>query len=377
MQFAAAGPSARRGLVAATNGTPRSHIGRRSAHRFRWRRARPPARIGAVVVLIAAAGLTAGVSGCGFPNRLGAANSIGDTIRAMPGVNAADVHYDTSFDGGAHFNLEVTLADTASAPQAAAVGRTFVDRMRAANFAEFDVKLEVAYKANHDPDSSVPGSRAEFDYHFDRRARGGPSSGDVADSLAMWLQVAQSPVSVGATLIQPAWGGPDTSRSISVALAPSVSDAGIAGLIHAHPDLTTATWILNIPSSQRFAPPRAYQVRGPFPDQHRRALWQQIVDQIGSRDAAQASTDTIDTHAGVPSTRVEVDVDSGPDEPQRFDHIAHVVIPLLPGLGLPVGLRMLGHLDQIEFTLGGCDRPDPHHTPSPLENELRRQYQHC
>lgn len=317
------------------------------------------------------------MSGCGFPNRRGAANAIADTIRALPGVSKADVRYNTSFDGGAHFDLDVTLVDTATDTQTAAMGRTFVDRMRAADFAEFDVNLTVTYKANNDPGAAAPGSTAMFAYHFDRRPRGGPSSSDVADSLSLWLQVAQSPPSAGVLLDQPAWGGPDNSRNINVYLGSSVNDAAIADLTRAHPELTAATWQINIPSPEKYRHPRTYKIRGPFPGQHRRELWQQIVDQLGPTDTAEASTDTIDTHAGLAPTTVEIDVQSGPDEAQRFDRTAHAVTPLLPGLGPPILLRLTARVDQIKFTIGGCDPPEPHHLPSALETELRRQYQHC
>lgn len=331
----------------------------------------------ALRLLITATVAIAAVSGCGFPDRRGAANAIGDTIRALPGVTAADVYYHTSFDGGAHFNLNVVLTDNASDTQAAGVGRTFVDRVRAANFAEFNVTLTVAYKASNDANATVPGSSAIFAYQFDRTGHGGPSSSQVADSLALWLQIAQSPATTGVLLNQPSWAGPPSSRSITVYLSSSVADAAIAGLIHAHPELVSATWQVNTPAANRFGQPRTYAVRGPFPDQRRRELWQQIIDQIGPDDGAQASTDTIDVHPGVAPTRVEIDLASGRDEQQRFEHVAHTVTPLLPGLGLPISFRLMAHVDQIEFTLGGCDRPDTHRTPSPLENELRQQFQHC
>lgn len=330
----------------------------------------------AAMVLIAAAFAT-GVSACGFPNRRGAANAISDTIRTLPGVSAADVRYRTSIDSGAHFDLDVTLADTATDTQARAVGRTFVDRVRAADFAEFDVTLAVAYRVPSDFIPSALGSRANFEYHFDAVPHGGPASTDVADSLALWLQVAQSPAAAAVLLGQPAWGGPANSKDITVVLAASVDDPVIADLIHAHPELSTATWQVNIPPANRFAQPRRYTVRGRFPEQRLRGRWQQIVDQIGSDDEAEAATDTIDTHAGVAPNRVEISVESGSDEQQRFEHLARAVTPLLPGLGLPVHLRLLAPADQIEFTLGGCDPPDPAHTPSPLESELRQQYQSC
>jgi hypothetical protein len=169
-------------------------------------------------------------------------------------------------------------------------------------------------------------------------------------------------------------GWPANSKNITVVLPASVDDSAITELIHAHPELNTATWQVNIPPANRFAQPRTYAVRGRFPEQRLRGLWQQIVDQIGPDDEAEATTNTNDIHT---PARVEISVESGSGEQQRFEHIAHAVTPLLPSLGLPVYFRLLAQVDQIQFTLGGCDPPDPAHTPSPLESELRRRYQHC
>jgi hypothetical protein len=312
----------------------------------------------------------------GAVNRRCAANAVGDAIRGMSGVSAAAVRYQTSITNGSHFDLQITLSDTASAAEAAAVGRAFVNRIRDAYFPDFKVSLHVAYKADPAVDAVAPGARADFDYNFDLRARGGPSSSDVADSLAMWLQIAQSPATVGVRLGQPAWAGPDNSRDVTVFLAPAATDAAIAELIHEHPDLATATWEIDSPPPERFRQLRSYRIRGPFPSQQRRGLWRQIVDQIGSADA-RASTDTVDLHAGVPPTSVEISVSMGPRSSQQFGDFARAVTPLLPGLGLPIAYRLFGLEQRVEFTLGGCDRPDPRYPPSALESELRQQYQHC
>jgi hypothetical protein len=336
---------------------------------IRRRRSNTVLVVGAVVML-------AGVIVYSTIDRRGAANAVGDAIRAMPGVSAAEVRYENGIDVGAHFDLEVTLSETASDTQAAAVGQTFVDRMRAAYFPDFEVNLDVAYKANPDSNAVVPGSQARFGYDFDLLARGGPSSSDVAGSLAMWLHIAQSPATVGVSLIQPGSFGQVTPREITVFLAPSVTDAAITALIRAHPDLATATWAFDIPSPNRFGHRRSCRVRGPFPSQQRRDLWRQIVDQIGSADA-RASTDTVDVHAGIPPTSVEIDLDFGPSELRQFEDAARAVTSLLPGLGLPIAYRLFGRNQHVEFTLGGCDRPDPRYPPSALENELRGQYQHC
>jgi hypothetical protein len=329
------------------------------------------------VVVIAVAALVAAASGCAFVDRSGAANAIGDTVRAMPGVSAAEVNYHTSFEDGAHFNLKVTLADTASDTQAAAVGRTFVDRMRAAHFSDFEVQLAVAYKANSDNSGLTPGASALFDFQLGLLGRGGAASTEVADRLALLIQVAQSPATAGVSIDQPSWDTRNSSR-ITVDLAPSVTDPAITDLIHAHPELASATWQISIPSPQPAGRARTYKMRGPFPSQQRRDLWHQIVDQIGPADA-EADTDTVKPRAfGVAPTVVGIDLSSGSDGQQQFERIARAVTPLLPGLGLPVNFRLDGYPGgHIQFTLGGCDRPEAGRTPSALENELRRQYQHC
>lgn len=164
------------------------------------------------------------------------------------------------------------------------------------------------------------------------------------------------------SLQQPAWGGPANSKNITVVLPASVDDSAITELIHAHPELNTATWQVNIPPANRFAQPRTYAVRGRFPEQRLRGLWQQIVDQIGPDDEAEATTNTNDIHT---PARMEISVESGSGEQQRFEHIAHAVTPLLPGLGLPVYFRLLAQVDQIQFTLAAAIHPTrpthPHH----------------
>ncbi|WP_445169500.1 hypothetical protein ACTXG7_09350 [Mycolicibacterium sp. Dal123E01] len=313
------------------------------------------------------------IAGCGFPDRRGAAESIGADIRALPGVKTADVHYDTSFDGGAHFHLHVTLAEGVTDAQAAAVGRTFVDKMRAADFASFDVALKVSYREVDDLSIRTPiGARAEFSYTFTNSTDGGPSSSDAADSMTLTLQIMQSPAVRAMWLTAPAYLGPANSRRITVALAPSAHDPDIAALMNGHPELRTATWqiVVGPPTG-----PEIYRVRGPFPDAQRRALWQRIVDTVGAAGSVDADTDTLDQQAVHSS--VQVNVSGGPDNPRQIDQVVRAVTPLLPDLGLPLHVRFIGNTDDVEFTLGGCESPRPGHTPSPLETELRQRFQRC
>ncbi|MBB5163564.1 hypothetical protein [Mycobacterium sp. AZCC_0083] len=70
-------------------------------------------------LIIATAVVALSLTGCGFPNRRGAADAIDKAIRTMPGVANTDIRYDTSFDGGAYFSMTVTLTAQTSHDQAA------------------------------------------------------------------------------------------------------------------------------------------------------------------------------------------------------------------------------------------------------------------
>jgi hypothetical protein len=321
--------------------------------------------------------LTAGAGGCSA-DRSAAARAIGNAVRALPGVADTDVTYYS----GASFRLDVTLAETVSDTQAAAVGSTFVDRMRAADFGGFDVILNVAYPANNSRATKTSDSHASFQYHFRSAPESAlhnpsPSSAEVASGLALWLQAAQSPATVGAALHQEASTGTGSRQSIVVSISSSVDDKAIAELIDAHPALRAATWKSSIPPGAAPREFRVYRIRGQFPDRRRRELWQQILGQLGPDDDGDAVTDPAGAQASGALTNVKIDLWAKPQTSERVEGITRAVLPLLPGLGSPVRVNIFSYTASIELILGGCSQPAPNHRPSTLEVELRRQYERC
>ncbi|ADG97019.1 hypothetical protein Srot_0535 [Segniliparus rotundus DSM 44985] len=336
---------------------------------------RRPFRVAAM--MLCAVVLTAGAGGCSA-DRSAEARAIGNAVRALPGVAAADVAYRS----GASFRLDVTLAETASQTQAAAVGSTFVDRMRAGDFGGFDVILNVAYPANSSRATKTSDSHASFQYHFrsapeNAASNPNPSSAEVASSLALWLQTAQSPATVGATVHQEALPGTNSRRSIVVSISSSVDDEAIAELIDAHPELRDATWKSSVPPGAARREFRVYRIHGQFPDRERRELWQQILERLGPDDDGDAVTDPAGAQASGALTNVKIDLWAKPNTNERVEGITRAVVPLLPGLGSPVRVNIFSYTESVELILGGCSQPSPNHRPSALEAELRRQYERC
>jgi hypothetical protein len=326
------------------------------------------------------------LTGCGFPDRRGAAESIGAAIRAMPGVADTDVGYDTSFDGGAHFHLTVTLSGAASNEQGAAVARTFVEQMIAADFRHFDVRLDLAYqRAGADAARSL----LSVDYYPSEDVQAGMSADAVAESATWWLDVARSSGVADVTVSLPLDNiYADVTRPLWVTLPVDADDAVLTDLIRRHPQLNSAVWSVALPSPKPPSQPRSYDSRGRFLDRHSRQVWQRIVDQLGPFDGAKASTQIPPQHGLTPTT-VEIGwgFDYGRDN--DLERIARGVSPLLTELPGPVRFQLNTRVQDpasgdvvdrdLTITIGGCTPPDPkyNHPAVPLEAKLRHLYESC
>lgn len=327
--------------------------------------------------------------GCGFPDRRDAAESIAQTIRAMPGVAGADARYDTSFDGGAHFDLTVTLTPTASKEQGAAVGRAFVDKLTKANFAHFDVTFELIYRRAGTAD--IPGSYTKTssslrtEYSFDDPAVVGSdrSPDAVAEAATWWLDTARSPAVeiVSAALpLQDRYTGV-TGPNLHVQLPVGADDAVLRGLIAAHPQLNSAAWDVSLPGRDPFTPMKTYSAVGLFLDHRLRQTWQTIVAGVLPIDPAEASTQ-LPPKPGRPPTEATITLAFDNDRHDDFDQAARNLTPLLAQLPGPV-LFHLGGRDVAErnltLTIGGCTAAGAPatHPNDPLEAELRHRYEKC
>jgi hypothetical protein len=306
----------------------------------------------------------------------------------MAGVATADVHYDTSFDGGAHFDLRVTLAPAVTNDQGAAVAHTFVDRMIAADFAHFDVVFDLKFRRPALAESA-PDSRLATRWGFHDKVRADPSAQAVADGVVWWLDVARSPAVDAATVSLPlddrSTGviGPNLSVQVPV----TADDAALAELIRAHPQLNSAQWTVPIPAPDPINRPNTYQSVGLFPDRQARETWQRITTQLTRIDSANASTQPDLPPA--PKTVVTVGLGFDFGRQDDFERIARGVAPLLSGLPLPVVFRLNARVEaspsgdvvnrDLTVTIGGCTQADPkdNHPTEPLEAELRQQYEKC
>lgn len=310
------------------------------------------------------------LAGCGFPDRRGAADSIRQAIGTMPGVADAQARYDTSFDGGAHFTLTVTLGPTTTADQAAAVGRTFVDRMVAADFANFDVLLELKR-----PQGAAV---SQFTVRFPDATHADPSAQAVADTAGWWLDVARSPAVGAATVSLP-------QGNTGVELRIDADDAVVAELMHVHPQLESARWTVSVPAPNPVDRPNTYEVTGTFPNHAARAAWQRVTAQLSRIDTASATTHLPPQQQ--PPTAVTVGLGFDPGREQDFERVARGVAPLLADLPLPALLQLHGRVQgpdrvvdrDLAVTVGGCTPADPKYThpTEPLEAELRSKYEKC
>jgi len=337
-------------------------------------------------LIIATAVVALSLTGCGFPNRRGAADAIDKAIRTMPGVANTDIRYDTSFDGGAYFSMTVTLTAQTSNDQGAAVARAFFEQVIAADFTSFHVQLELHYQR---PGATPADSVLNFSYDFVQGVRGGPSPDAVAETATWWFDVAHSPGVMSAAVTLPLDGIDAHDGSyVGVTIPVDADDAVLTDLIHRHPQLNSARWNVVAPSRPYPFPPRSYTSTGRFLDHHSRLTWARIVDQLQPDDVAKASTQ-IPPDNGQPPTTVDIGWGLVSGRDGDFERVARGVAALLTELPGPVLFQLTTRVmdpvtndvvdRNLAITVGGCTATDPNRLtpPLPLENELRHLYERC
>jgi hypothetical protein len=343
-------------------------------------------RLPATVVVVAAVAFCTG--GCSFPDRRDAADSIGQTIRAMPGVGGADVRYNTSFDGGAHFDITVTLTPTANNEQGAAVGRAFVEKLANANFAHFDVTFELIYRRAGTADTPASyitnSSSLRTAYSFNDPAVIGPdrSPDAVAQAATWWLDIARSPAVKTVSAALPLHDHDTTGPKLHVQLPVDADDAILTYLIAAHPQLNSAAWEVSLPGRDPYTPTRTYSASGLFMDYRLRGAWQSIVAYLLPIDSAEAATQ-LPSKPGRSPTEATISLTFDNGREGDFDRVARSITPLLAQLPGPVLFHLTGR-DIVERTLavtiGGCTTaaaPADAKPSEPLEADLRRLYEKC
>lgn len=325
---------------------------------------------------------TLALSSCGFPNRSQEAKSIALTIRAMPGVQDTTYNYDTSFDGGAHFNLDVMVGKDIPPEQAASIGGVFVDKVADAAFNSFDVSLNVTYGLAPSASSNEYGTSAKFSYAFGDPAPQSlsPSSTDVADTLRQLTKIAQHPAARAITVQQPGNSRllpaeTSTSRGFRVVLADQATKVQLENLAASFPELAEAQWV----APGKPAPghrPNTYEITGRPPTVELRDLWQRI-DQIAATAGAWISTETvIPSRTPSAATTVDLSLGASADIDDRLKKTTDSLVPALAELPGPVQLRMTWVNDSAKVTIGGCTQPKPNSPPlAPIEAQLRGVYE--
>ncbi|OHT92250.1 hypothetical protein [Mycobacterium syngnathidarum] len=299
------------------------------------------------LMLVCAALASTMLAGCAS-GRDSEARSIGTTIRELPGVGAVEVDYDDSFTHGEHFNLDVELDAAATAQQAQDVVHTFV---AAAGDVDFDSHYVVLHIGND---------------------RGGvelrPLADDVGQTTAavtLWFDTMSSPVvdRVAMTAGHPA----------IVTLRQPVDTLATEELVHRHPQLGTAQWLLQVPPAYPFESTSTYTSYGVIPDAATAQAWTEVVRIAGPHLVK--GTFRPDPVTGVATSAIEISAKPGA-EPRDYA-IADPIAVVLARLGRPVDLTIKGGNSWVEVTIGGCFQHDKAHVPRPLETQLAQVYERC
>ncbi|WP_131805643.1 hypothetical protein [Mycobacteroides abscessus] len=323
---------------------------------------------------------------CGFPDRSREAAKISTEIRGLPGVHEAESHYDTSFDGGAHFNLDVVVTKDIPADQAARIGEVFVERVAAAKFNRFDVKLNVEYGPPGRASDYGYQTSATFSFSFNELARQAitPSAAEVSDSLRTLTRIAQNPA-VGAVALTQPNAAPQSSssdspraRGLLVVLADQVTQSQISALTDVFPELDKAQWVI-LGGSEPSYRPNTYQIVGRAPTLEIRDLWNRIDKQaLSVRGRISANTEGTPSDLNPAATIVDFSLGGGPDADERLDEATRTVIPSLVQLPGPTLLRFTWANETASVMIGGCQPPGKTaRPPTPTEKNLRSLYERC
>ncbi len=325
------------------------------------------------------------IAGCGFPDRSREAAAITGSIRGLPGVQSAESRYDTSFDGGAHFNLDVQVSKDITADQAAGIGESFAQQVAASKFDRFDVRLNVDYGPPASAASYEYNTSARFSYSFNAPApqRLSPTKEQVGDSLRLLTRVSQRPGVAAATLMQPTGlatvSAENPARLVTVVLADSADQPQLDSLIGGFPELAEALWIIQGPSTPSYRPD-TYQITGYTPTIGLRDLWQRI-DKAALAVKGHLNAQTVgvtSTSPGTVATTVDLMLGGGPDTDDRVRTAIATVVPALAELPGPTLLRMTWANEQASVMIGGCSTPSATpQPPAPVQTELRGRYERC
>jgi hypothetical protein len=312
-----------------------------------------------------------------FVDRRHDADLVDRQIKAMPGVADTDMAYESSFENGQQFWLTVRLDPRVTQPQAADIGRTFVNQLQRHHLGGHKVELDIRYPAVPQQKSNYLSdySQAAFTLGDNASPPADPSAKDVGDSIAVWLHAVRSPIAEYVDLNQPTWGGSAQSRAISITLKPGATAADAQALQNSDPSLANAIWRILIATDPIYRPQEYASTPKP-PSDHDMALWRQITAIVGPHDEARGSTRTPAVHARA-ETEIEISLPTASDSEPQAHQTAMSVADLLPQFGHPVALTLHTSDGPVQIVIGGCWRHEPDHRRLPLEVEMSHSYEKC
>lgn len=286
------------------------------------------------------------LAGC-VDDRGSEARSIGAKVRELPGVDTVEVDYKNDFTRGESFDLDVRLDASATLEQAQDVVHTFVS---AAHGVAFDTHYVVLEIGNDKGNVTL---------------RPLTATATAPDEVALWFDVMLSPAveHVASTLY---------STEI-VTLRQPVDTHAAEQLVHRHPELGDARWLLQEPKTNSLEVTSTYTSYGVIPDAPTQRAWTEIVRLAGphlvmGRFGTDPTTDR-------PVSSIEISMK--PNAKPWDDEIAPAVAAALAPLGRPVDLIIKGGHRWVEITVGGCFQHEQAHVASVLETELAREYERC
>ena len=329
--------------------------------------------------LLLAALLSLTVAGCSGPEREAQSQQISDEIKAMPGVQSVEHRYQNGIAIGSALWMTVTARPDATGDQLAAVWDRFTSRVHDIGYKDHWVELTVTSCGTGDRAERCGKVVSTVNTHTDDQT---------APRYAEWLQVLRGPVVMQAdlTTTYPAEaknqgdpnpqnftlnighpGAPVTAADITAIYTRLATDFG---------DLPGVGWSVK-PEDSDYPSLEVQEL--PSADLMR--LW----DGLNAVAPTQARFTLQSTHDDLtsvePSTRatyldtVRVDLR---DSALPVRDVALKQLGLLKASGRPGTYQAISHESTVTVWLGSCSPPPvPSEHASPLQAELRRQFEAC
>lgn len=222
------------------------------------------------------------LAGC-VTNQRDEADNVARAVRSLPAVASAKVDYVSDFELGSNFHLDVELADGAGEQDAARLGEVFARSVRDEDLSSTTTTLTVGLPARDVPGGSGHSSAAVVELApIASYSKPWPAPAQLSGDLRLWLRAARSPAARGVFFGQPtkSWSALNRDKELAITVDATTADEDVAALIATDPAYKDATWHSE-PADKNLSPYTFFDVRGEFPDQKRRQIWEQIQEQAG------------------------------------------------------------------------------------------------